>query len=70
LNFTEGADAMRCALPLLLVFSCLAIAQSISSAQGDETKIIALENLWNQMQLQHDAEAMGKLLDDDFVFTD
>jgi len=36
----------------------------------DETKIIALENLWNQMQLQHDAEAMGKLLDDDSVFTD
>jgi hypothetical protein len=61
---------MRRALPLLLILSCLAFAQSISRAQGDETKIIALENLWNQMQLQHDAEAMGKLLDDDFVFTD
>jgi len=61
---------MRRALPLLLVFTCLTFAQSISRAQGDETKIIALENLWNQMQLNHDAEAMGKLLDDDFVFTD
>ncbi len=61
---------MRRALPLLLVLCCLSFAQSISRAQGDETKIIALENLWNQMQLQHDAEAMGKLLDDDFVFTD
>jgi ketosteroid isomerase-like protein len=70
LNFAEGADAMRRALPLLLVLSCLAIAQSISRAQGDETKIIALENLWNHMQLNHDADAMGKLLDDDFVFTD
>jgi len=70
LNFAEGADAMRRALPLLLVLSGLAIAPSISSAQGDETKIIALENLWNQMQLNHDADAMGKLLDDDFVFTD
>jgi len=66
----EGAAAMRRALPLLLVLCCLSFAQSISRAQGDETKIIALENLWNQMQLQHDAEAMGKLLDDDFVFTD
>src|SRR2546422_7518868 len=61
---------MRRALPLLLVFTCLTFAQSISRAQGDETKIIALENLWNQMQLHHDAEAMGKMLDDDFVFTD
>jgi hypothetical protein len=26
--------------------------QNLSKAQGDETKIIALENLWNQMQLQ------------------
>src|SRR3981189_2827084 len=61
---------MRRALHLLLFLFCLSFAQSISSAQGDETKIIALENLWNQMQLNHDAEAMGKLLDDDFVFTD
>jgi len=61
---------MRRALPLLLVLCCQPFAQSISRAQGDETKIIALENLWNQMQLNHDAEAMGKLLDDDFVFTD
>jgi len=66
----EGANAMRRVIPLLLVLSCLAVAQSISSAQGDETKIIALENLWNQMQLNHDADAMGKLLDDDFVLTD
>jgi len=70
LQFAEGADAMRRALPLLLVLSCLAFGQSISRAQGDETKIIALENLWNQMQLHHDADAMGKMLDDDFVFTD
>jgi ketosteroid isomerase-like protein len=61
---------MRRGFPLLFVFACLALGQGISRAQGDETKIIALENLWNQMQLNHDAEAMGKLLDEDFVFTD
>jgi ketosteroid isomerase-like protein len=61
---------MRRAFALLLVLFTLAFAQSISRAQGDETKIIALENLWNQMQLNHDADAMAKLLDDDFVFTD
>jgi ketosteroid isomerase-like protein len=53
---------------LALVF--LPFAQEISRAQGDETKIIALENLWNQIQINHDAEAMGKMLDGDFVLTD
>jgi ketosteroid isomerase-like protein len=61
---------MRRGFPLLLALASLALVQSVSMAQGDETKIIALENLWNQMQLNHDADAMGKLLDEDFVFTD
>jgi len=57
-------------LILLLALSSLPLVQSISRAQGDETKIIALENLWNQMQINHDADAMGKMLDSDFVLTD
>jgi ketosteroid isomerase-like protein len=62
---------MRRIGPILLVFLCLGLLQPLSGAQaGDETKIIALENLWNQMQVNHDAEAMGKMLDADFVFTD
>ena len=39
-------------------------------SQGDESKVIALENLWNQTQIAHDADAMDKMLDPDFVFTD
>jgi len=46
--------------------STLALPQD----NGDETKVIAFENLWNQMQVNHDADAMGKMLDSDFVFTD
>jgi ketosteroid isomerase-like protein len=57
-------------LILLLALSSLPLAQNSSKVEGDETKIIALENLWNQIQLNHDADAMGKMLDDDFVFTD
>lgn len=55
---------------LLLVAASMAFAQSGSKATGDETKIIALENLWNQMQVNHDADAMGQMLDANFVFTD
>ena len=57
-------------LILLLALVFLPFSQNISRAQGDETKIIALENLWNQMQINHDADAMGSLLDGDFVLTD
>lgn len=41
-----------------------------SSSDGDEMRIIALENIWNQTQLNHDADAMGSMLHPDFVFTD
>jgi len=57
-------------LILLLALVFLSFVPERSTAQGDETKIIALENLWNQMQINHDADAMGKMLDSDYVFTD
>jgi ketosteroid isomerase-like protein len=41
-----------------------------SSSDGDEKRIIALENVWNQTQMNHDADAMGSMLHHDFVFTD
>jgi len=33
-------------------------------------KLIALENAWDQAQLNHDARAVQDLLSDDFVYTD
>jgi ketosteroid isomerase-like protein len=66
----KGATAMLRPLILLLVLASLPFTQDTSSAQGDETKIIALENLWNQVQINHEADAMGKMLDSDFVLTD
>ena len=61
---------MRRVFPLMLLLFAMPLTQSLSRAQGDETKIIALENLWNQIQINHDAEAMAKMLDNDFVLTD
>lgn len=52
-----------------LLFSSLLFFQ-LPSTEGDEKRIIALENIWNQTQLNHDADAMGKMLHPDFVFTD
>ncbi len=60
---------MHRVLPCLLVLVFLP-GPIYSQAGSDESKIIALENLWNQMQLHHDAGAMEKILDADFVLTD
>src|SRR5436305_6590606 len=54
---------------LILVLPAVHV-QEAPAPRGDETKIIALENLWNQMQINHDGEAIAKLLDNDFVLTD
>jgi ketosteroid isomerase-like protein len=62
-------QALRsCALIFLSAFTVF--AQAGSRATGDETKIIALENVWNQIQMKHDAAAMEQMLDADFVLTD
>ncbi len=55
---------------LLLLSSSLALPLHSAQTEGDESQIIAFENLWNQMQIAHDANAMEQLLDPDFVLTD
>lgn len=55
---------------LIVFFSSLLFALRPSSSEGDEKRIIALENIWNQAQINHDATAMGSMLHPNFVFTD
>ena len=56
-------------LLIVAIFSAILFAQQPSS-EADEKRIIALENIWNQAQLNHDATAMGTMLHADFAFTD
>ena len=60
---------MSRALVFIVSFSWLLFVQ-VSPQGGDETRIIGLENLWNQAQMSHDANAMAGMLHSDFVFTD
>jgi hypothetical protein len=53
-----------------LLVCCTAFAQHPATSEGDETKIIALENLWNQTPMNHEADAMSRMLHPDFAFTD
>jgi len=45
------------------------IALSIAAVAQDSTKVIAMENAWNQAEQNNDAAAVQLLLADDFVMT-
>jgi ketosteroid isomerase-like protein len=67
--FQLGALSMARILFLIAFFSWTLLPHQPSATEGDE-KIIALENIWNQAQLNHDAAAMSSMLHTEFVFTD
>jgi len=54
-------------LAVLLIATPLVAQNTHSDA---ESKILALENAWNQAQIHHDATGLGSLLPETFVYTD
>ena len=60
---------MKFNLFLLVLMAAAPIAAQTSHSDA-ETKILALENAWNQAQIHHDAAALGTLLPETFVYTD
>lgn len=58
----------RCLVWLLALHSLLSAQAPKTDAQ--ESKLIALENAWNQAQLQRDAKALESLVGEKFIYTD
>jgi ketosteroid isomerase-like protein len=54
---------------LLLLFLGQVLTQKTDTS-ADKSKLIALENAWNQAQLQRDGKALDSLLADTFIYTD
>lgn len=52
----------------LIVFLLLAVGMAAAQS-GDEEKVVALENVWNQAELHLDAHAIESILTDNFVLT-
>src|SRR4051812_17097765 len=50
---------------MLSMFSVVALAQD----SGEQAKVIALENIWNQAEMHLDAHAIESILTEDFVLT-
>jgi ketosteroid isomerase-like protein len=66
-----GMMRTRVVLCLLSLACFLAVAQNTpTSAHGNESLLIALENGWNQAQLRHDSKALDGLVADTFISTD
>jgi len=55
---------------LLFISSLVSVPNPTSDSTADQTKLIALENAWNQAQLHHDDRALDGLIPDTFVYTD
>ncbi len=55
----------------LLLLSGVVLAWApANDVRADASRLIALENAWNQAQLHHDAKAVSELVSDGFVYTD
>ena len=66
-----GMMKTRVIVCFLWLAGCLANAQnSARSSHGSESLLLALENAWNQAQLQHDSKALDGLVGDSFISTD
>ena len=63
-------SALAICLLLLLATALPAERSSSRAVDVHRSKLIALENAWNQAQLHHDANAVGQLLPETFVYTD
>jgi len=54
----------------LFVFVAGAAINTAGQSESERSRLIALENAWNQAQLHHDAKALDNLVADTFVYTD
>ncbi|HMH05520.1 MAG TPA: nuclear transport factor 2 family protein, partial [Terriglobales bacterium] len=55
---------------MLLLSGLLMARDPTNDSAAEASKLIALENAWNQAQLHHDSKALNGLISDAFAYTD
>ena len=60
----------RCLCILLVTIGSASLPAEVRDPKAEKSKIIALENAWNQAQIHRDGEALSRLVLDTFVYTD
>jgi len=53
----------------MLVFLIFLVVAALAQNSGDEERIVALENIWNQAELHQDTHAIDSILTDGYVLT-
>jgi ketosteroid isomerase-like protein len=67
----QGANMNWRGIVVALIGCTLAVAQTpIQNPKAERSKLIALENAWNQAQVHHDGPALERLVADTYVYTD
>ena len=61
---------MRSALACICVLALGVLVAAQTDVSGDQGKLVALENAWNQAQIHRDTRALDSLVGDRFVYTD
>jgi ketosteroid isomerase-like protein len=71
MNRTGSFQLARAICGALAVWlGCVSGVSGQTGQKGDEGQILALENAWNQAEVQHDPAALELILTDDFVITE
>jgi ketosteroid isomerase-like protein len=61
---------LRKVLVVVLLLDAMLMHAQVSDLEAEKSKLIALENAWNQAQIQRNGQALNSLLADTFVYTD
>jgi hypothetical protein len=65
-----GSTSKLCHLAVVLLVVTTFCPAQAPHATATNSKLIALENAWNQAQVHHDAKALESLVGDRFIYTD
>jgi ketosteroid isomerase-like protein len=65
----DGSPSMRGFVRKICSLFLICVGLSVLAAGQDKSRIMALENSWNQAELHNDAHAVDLLLAEDFVMT-
>jgi Domain of unknown function (DUF4440) len=61
---------MKAAFCLFTTLVLLSAGRTQAQSGDENSKLIALENAWNQAQIHHDSKSLENLVGDEFIYTD
>lgn len=57
-------------MAVIYLLAAVAVAQTDGDAHSREVRLVAMERLWNEAQVNRDSNALGRMIGDKFVNTE